>query len=160
MPTALTAIDYNVKILFDTAKLNTDPFLFQVDNGPIQQDFSLEIDTNIAVIHFYLLTLTENLEHLGSLATGPIQWLSATGSASPMPATFFLRRQGESQMTLIDLNDVETSGKVTFNFEIAVVYRGRTYTSPDPTIVNVQPPPVPSSTIAVTPSRNDEAMVS
>ena len=160
MDNEIKAVEHTVRIIFDPKRLKEDPFTFQVDAGPVEEDFSIEVHANVAVILFYLQTLTEDLQHEASLATSPIQWLTPAGSAAPMPASFFLRRDGDSQMTLIDLNGVDIPhDKVTFNFEIAVVYKGRTYTSPDPTIVNVQPPPPEDGGVKTKP-RPAELMVS
>lgn len=156
----LKAVEYNIKVLFDTKKLSSDPFQFQVDGGPISEDFVLEINKNVGVFRFYLQTLTEDLEHLGTLATSPLQWLTAAGTSAPMPPCFYFQREGDSKMTLIDLNGIEIPDKVTFNFEVAVVYKGRTYTSPDPTIINVQPPPVQPMKPVVKPAQAGELRVS
>lgn len=143
MPSELKAVEYIVKVLFDVTKLDSDPFQFQVDGGPIEDDFRLEIASNVAVIRLYLQTLTQDPECQGTFTTNPLQWLNAAGTAAPMPPCFYGNRESDTKMTLIDLNSIKIPDQVAFNFEVGVVFNGRTYTSPDPTIINVQPPPVP-----------------
>jgi hypothetical protein len=143
MATELKAVRHDITILFDPAALATDPFSYQIDGGPVEEDFRIEVRSNLAVFDFFLRTQTSTPQgSLASFATSPLQWLSASLTPTPMPGAFFFQRDNDLSMTLINLNSVEIPDeKFSFNFEIGVVYQGRTYTSADPTIINVQPPP-------------------
>lgn len=162
MGTELTAVQYNVTIRFDPAKLDTDPFSYQIDNGPIDEDFKIEVKSNLAVFDFVLWTLTSDPHSaVGRLTTDPLQWLSSSQDPIPRPASFFLSRSTDLTMTLVNLNTVEIPDeKFSFNFEIGVVYQGRTYHSADPTIINVQPPPpVPGTDVWTDPPAARSATV-
>jgi hypothetical protein len=141
MPTELKAVEHVIEILFDTAHLATDPFTYRVDDDKPSPSFKITVGANVAVFRFFLTTTGDPLVQ-GVLGTSPIQWLSSAGTPTTLPSSFFSQRTDDLNMILMNLNEVAEPGElVSFNFEIAVVYQGRTYTSPDPTIINVQPPP-------------------
>lgn len=139
MATDLKTVEHVIQILFNTTSL-TNPFLYRIDDAKEPTPtFSLKIEANTAVLRFYLTTVG-GPDISAVLGTNPIQWLSPAGTPTPLPSSFFSQRTDDLNMILMNLNQV-TLEPITFNLEFAVVYQGRTYTSPDPTIINVQPPP-------------------
>ncbi|MFL6194734.1 MAG: hypothetical protein ACJ75H_11225 [Thermoanaerobaculia bacterium] len=138
----LKAKKYEIDVLFDAAlaAAGLDPFSYKGDIEGKGKDFQLLIDQNLGWIDLHLKTQNAKDDAAAVFSTGVIQWLSPQGTPDPTPVSFAVQRSADDLATLVNINRVELKGsQVTFNFEIGVVYRGKTFTSPDPTIINVDP---------------------
>jgi hypothetical protein len=137
----LKAKKYEIDVIFDAALAvaGLDPFSYKGDVEGLGKDFNLQISQSLAWIDFHLkLKNTVNDQEV-VFTTDVVQWISPDGKPVPIPESFAVQRNEEDLATLVNINRVDTPGELTFNFEIGVVYKGRTFTSPDPTIINVDP---------------------
>jgi hypothetical protein len=137
----IKAEKFQTTVIFDAEKITTgDPFTFAGDGAsPDGADFTIEVKTPLAQIGLGVTTLNGG----GSFAvfsTSAVQWLDAAGNPISIPSSLFLQRNNGLQLTILSVNRAVVADE-QFNMEIAVVYNGRTYTSPDPTIINVAEPP-------------------
>lgn len=138
----LKAKKYEIDVIFDAAlaAAGLDPFSYKGDVNGIGKDFQLLIDQNLGWIDFHLKMKRGEGDQDGVFTTDVLQWLSAEGKPIPAPDSFAVQRSTDDLATLININRVELKdSQVTFNFELGVVYKGKTFTSPDPTIINVDP---------------------
>ena len=146
MANELKAVEHTVEVIFDPAPLTVDPFTYRLDGGKASPILSCLVGANLALFRFSLTTKGDPADG-AVLTSNPIQWLSSSRMPISMPSSFFFQRTNDLDMIVVNLNQVtETGVEVPFGFEIAVIYQGRTHTSPDPTIINVQPPPATPET--------------
>jgi hypothetical protein len=143
MAEKLSAEKYEIDVIFDVAKAMTgaDPFSYAGDVNGSGKDFRLKIRQNLAWIDFNLKVVNGFGSELVGFTTNVFQWLSPGKKPIPTPIhSFNAQRHGDDLATLINTNRVAVKGdEVDFNFEIGVVLQGKTFTSPDPTIINVDP---------------------
>lgn len=131
MAKEIKAKKFEVEVLFDPAKISTDPFSYKVD-GVLSDDFKLTVDVPLG---WFELTLQQGSG--ASFTTTPVQWVFNLAPIST-PASFTVQRNNQLKITILNINRAGQEPQ-TFGFEIAVMYQGKTYTSPDPTIINVDP---------------------
>lgn len=143
MSNELKAKQYHVDVIFDPelAIPGGDPFSY---GGDVEgKTFSITVDSNLAWFELHLKTKSGDQDAV--FTTVVVQWLTPQREPMKTPEAFAVQRTGNDQATILNMNRVAVEGDVvSFNFEIGVVYKGRTYTSPDPTIINVDPTGPPS----------------
>ena len=128
----IKAKKYSVEVIFNPDHIATDPFSYVVDGLP-GEEFTITVDVPLAWIE---LTLRQGPG--ASFTTMPIQWIF-DDSPIPTPPAFAVQRNNQLKVTILNINQAGQE-PLTFGFEIAVMYQGKTYTSTDPTIINVDPP--------------------
>lgn len=133
MAMEIKAEKYEIEVIFTPENISTDPFTYRVDGGGEQPDFKLRVDVPLAWIELKLKSREE-----AAFTTSPIQWIWNQLPA-PKPPQFSVQRRNQLEVMILNINEAGTEPQ-TFGIEISVMYQGKTYTSPDPTIVNTEPP--------------------
>lgn len=131
MAKEIKAKKFDVDVIFDPDKISSDPFSYVID-GVSSEDFTIKLDVPLG---WFELTLKQGPG--ASFTTTPIQWIF-NQSPIPTPTSFNVQRNNQLKVTILNINQAGQE-PLTFGFEIAVMYQGKTYTSPDPTIINVDP---------------------
>ena len=140
MAQEIKAEKFQTTVIFDASKIGTsDPFTFAGDGvSPDGEDFTISVQTPLAMIS--LEAKTVNGDSTAVFTTSSIQWLDPEGFPITTPTALFVQRTTPLHVTLLSVNRAKVANE-QFNMEVSVVYKGRTYTSPDPTIINVAEPP-------------------
>lgn len=140
MAQEIKAEKFQTTVIFDASKIGAgDPFSFAGDGASEGgKSFTISVKAPLALIGLDVKTL--NGEGFAVFTTSSIQWLDSEGFPISTPAPLFVQRSNPLQLTLVSVNRSRVADE-RFNMEIGVVYNGRTFTSPDPTIINVAEPP-------------------
>jgi hypothetical protein len=141
MAQEIKAEKFQTTVVFDASKIAAggNPFSFSGDGASEGgEDFTIPVKTPLALIGLDVKTF--NGDGFAVFTTSSIQWLDSEGFPISTPAPLFVQRSNPLQLTLVSVNRARVADE-RFNMEIGVVYKGRTYTSPDPTIINVAEPP-------------------
>jgi hypothetical protein len=113
-------------------------FTFTMDGEPLP-DNTLTVPHGIGMIVFNLHTpINPEQDEQALFQTYPVQWLDPENLSRPIltPHMFHVQRIGDQTFTLLDFNSAQSP--TTHQFNLVVLYRGKTYGS-DPTIVNEPP---------------------
>ncbi len=130
----ITAQKSRITVKFDPSQIGTNPFSYELDGKPLEGSvFEIFVDKELAILTFRLTTVGGGAQ--AAFTTSPLQWLSAAETPVPLPPGLSVLRNSDEDVTVLDVNSVIV-GQVDFPFEVGVVYKGKTYTSPDPTIIN------------------------
>jgi len=132
MSKEIKADKYEIEVIFTPEKISTDPFTYRVDGGEEKDSFELEVRVPLAWVELKLREGTG-----AAFTTTPIQWIFDQAPV-PTPPQFSVQRRNKLEIMILNINEAGQE-KQRFGFEIAVMYQGKTYTSPDPTIINVDP---------------------
>lgn len=132
MANEIKAKKYEVEVIFTPERIASDPFSYKVDGGIEKEDFEIHVDVPLAWIELKLRQGTG-----ASFTTTPIQWIF-NEMPIPAPPQLSVQRRNELDVTILNINEAGLETQ-SFHFEVAVMYKGKTYTSPDPTIINVDP---------------------
>lgn len=98
-----------------------------------QSQLKINVEPGLALIE---LTLQSGAAYV----TNPINWYAFNQQPTVTPKQISVSRESNQFTTILDDNQSSSSdASETFHFLISVTIDGKTYTSPDPTIINHKP---------------------
>lgn len=107
------------------------------------------VETDTITIDAYLSILYLYLEPRGVpdpdkvVFASHVQWKDSAGMPAANPSCLAVQRQNDHVISIVDVNGEisHLDEEKAFSFFVSVLYESRMYSSPDPTIINREPPP-------------------